>query len=60
MLKKAVITEIVPVRRKCKCGATVILSPIENKTYCDICGECVNEDAKIAPGNSTSESANSR
>jgi len=43
MLKKSVVADIVPSHRICtKCGATTSVNPIEDKTYCNKCGEIVH------------------
>jgi len=60
MLKKTIAAEIIPSGRICKkCGQTVSISPTEDKTYCDKCGELVYENTKSASGDSETESGDS-
>lgn len=57
MLKKAIASDIFPATRLCKCGRTVSIKPIDDKTYCDKCGELVYEDVKVASGDKSAEQA---
>ncbi len=60
MLKKAIIADIIPVVRMCKCGAAVSLNAMADNTICGKCGESVYENTKFpergsAPASTDSE-----
>lgn len=59
MLKKAVITEIIPSVRVCKCGHTVSIDPMKDITICDNCGETLYANPENEQHDSEPESTDS-
>ena len=59
MLKKAVLAEIVPSVRICKCGTTVSIDPQANKTLCHKCGEIIYVNTEIPQRDCCADSADS-
>ena len=59
MLKKAVIAEIIPSVRICKCGHTVSIDPTKDITICDKCGETLYANTENEQRDPESESTDS-
>ena len=57
MLKKAVMSDMRPATRRCKCGVVGAIDPTTDKTYCGHCNELLFEEIGITSKVATLEEA---